>query len=174
VLGDGDADGHFAPTAVSRLPPAVATPLRADTVSDTELTLGWEARLDAAVCSLSSADFRAPDWAWYSPFAWAVNPASVFLTLSTSDLISSPEPLPTLTWVRLRSEARKASASAHSAALAVAVDDAAAEVAGGLLGGGVVVLLPELQAAVTSPAPSTTAAIFHQAGLAVVSRLTVP
>src|SRR5215510_14107015 len=98
---EADADGHFLPIAVSRLPAAAETSRSALTVADTVLALGLEVKLDTAVWSLSSA--------------CVLNVASFALTSTRSDLISSPIPCPTWTWVRVWIEARRAAASWHSA-----------------------------------------------------------
>ena len=177
MLCDGDADGHVVPTAAHRLPAAVVTPPTAVTTPDTVLRLGWAARSDAAVWSLASADFRAVVWGCHSPLACAVKAVSFALTSATPDLIWFAEPLPTLMWVRLLTEERRAAASAHSAALpldvgddgaAEAGEDAAAEVAGALVA--LAEPLPEPQATRSSPAPSALAATL-QVGPGHVSRL---
>ena len=186
MLGDGDPDGHVVPTAAHRLPAAVVTPPTAVTTPDTVLRLGWDARFDAAVWSFASADFRAVVCACHWPFACAVKAVSFVLTLATPDLIWFAEPFPTLMWVRLLTDERRAAASAHSAALAPGVagdaaeagedaeaeagEDAAAEVAGALAAPDEP--LPELQAARSSPAPSAIAAAV-QAGLVSGIRLMV-
>ena len=116
MLCDGDADGHIVPTAAHRLPAAVVTPPTAVTTPDTVLRLGWDARFDAAVWSFASADFKAVVSACHWPFACAVRAASFAWTSATPDLIWFAEPFPTLVWVRLLTEERRAAASAHSAA----------------------------------------------------------
>src|SRR5215510_1317827 len=112
---EADADGHFLPIAVSRLPAAAETSRSALTVADTVLALGLEVKLDTAVWSLSSAADRALVWDCHWPCACVLNVASFALTSTRSDLISSPIPCPTWTWVRVWIEARRAAASWHSA-----------------------------------------------------------
>jgi len=175
VLGDGDPDGHVVPTAAHRLPAAVVTPPTAVTTPDTVLRLGWDARFDAAVWSFASADFRAVVCACHWPFACAVKAVSFVLTLATPDLIWFAEPFPTLMWVRLLTEERRAAASAHSAALppgvgddaaAEAGEDTAAEVAGALVA--LDEPLPEPQATRSSPAPSAIAATLKAGPVSVI------
>src|SRR5215831_17701465 len=159
--GEADTSGHFVPIVVNRLPAAAETSRSALTVADTVLALGFEVRFDTAVWSLSSEADRALVWACHWPCACVLNVASFSLTSARSDLISSPIPCPTWTWVRVLIEARRAAASWHTADVGpgAAGDGAAGEVDG---------LLPpyrppfDPQAATSRAAPAATAAVFHQ------------
>src|SRR5215831_8347262 len=125
---EADTDGHFLPTAVSRLPAAAETSRSALTVADTVLALGFDVRFDTAVWSLSSAADRALVWDCHWPCACVLSAFSFALTSARSDLISSPIPCPTVTWVRVLIEARRAAASWHTADVGLSVAGAAAEV----------------------------------------------
>jgi hypothetical protein len=175
---EADTDGHLWPIAVSRLPAAAETSRSALTVADTALALGLEVRFDTAVWSLSSAADRALVWDCHWPCACVVSVFSFALTSARSDLISSPVPCPTWTWVRVSIEARRAAASWHTAdvepgaADEAAADDGAAEVVDGLLPLDGVPLDP--QAAASSAAPAATATACHREGLIAVTRLMRP
>src|SRR5262249_45882304 len=131
---EADTDGHFLPTAVSRLPAAAETSRSALTVEDTLLALGSEVSFDTAVWSLSSAADSALVWDCHWPCASVLNVASFALTSARSDLISSPIPGPTWTWVSVLIEARRAAASWHSADVGPgSAEDGAADVGDGLL-----------------------------------------
>ena len=153
----------------------MVTPPSAVTTPDTVLALGWAASFEAAGWSFPSADFRAVIWACHWPRACAARAVSFALTSARSALISFAVPAPTLRCVSLPSEARRAAASAHSAAFGLgAAGDAAADVlpADALPAPDGVPLDP--QATASSAAPIATAAIFHQAGLVTVTRLMSP
>src|SRR5262249_14728596 len=100
------------------------------------------------------------------------------LTSARSDLISSPIPGPTLTWVRVLIEARRAAASWHSADVGPgaaedgAADDGAAGVVAGLLPLVEVPLDP--QAATRNAAAAATATVCHQEDPFAVTRLMLP
>src|SRR5689334_12234355 len=95
---------------------------------------------------------------------------SFALTSARSDLISSPVPCPTLTWVRVSIEARRAAASWHTAGAGLgAADGGAAAVVDGLLPPAGVPLDP--QAAASSAAPAATAMACQRGGLMAVTRL---
>src|SRR5262245_21329509 len=170
---EADTDGHFVPTAVSRLPAAAETSRSALTVADTALALGFEVSFDTSVWSFVSEADRAFVWDCHWPCACALNVASFALTSARSDLISSPTPGPTWTWVRVLTEARRAAASWHTADVGLsAAGDGAAEVADGLLPPYRPPLDP--QAATSSAAPAATTAACHREGLMVVIRLMLP
>ena len=170
---EADTDGHVVPIADSRLPADAETPRSALTVADTVLALGLEVRFDTAVWSLSSAADRALVWDCHWPWACVVSVFSFALTSAKSDLISSPIPCPTLTWVRVSIEARRAAASWHTADAGLgAADEGGAEVVDGLLPLDGVPLDP--QAAASSAAPAAAATACHRGGLMAVTRLMVP
>ena len=177
---EADTDGHLWPIAENRLPAAAATSRSALTVADTVLALGFEVRLDTAVWSLSSEADRALVWDCHWPCACVVSVSSFALTSARSDLISSPIPCPTVTWVRVSIEARRAAASWHSADVELgAAGDGAADVGAAEVGAAEVVagLLPPLelpldpQAATRNAAPAAAATVCHQEGLFAVTRL---
>src|SRR5215471_19622654 len=173
VLGEAVTDGHLLPIAESRLPAAAETSRSALTVADTVLALGLEVRPDTAVWSLSSEADRASVWDCIWPCACALNVFSFARTSARSDLISSPIPCPTVTWVRVSIEARRAAASWHTADVGLgAAGDGAAEVGDGLLPPAGVPLDP--QAAASSAAPAATATVCHHGGLIAVILLMVP
>jgi hypothetical protein len=176
---EADTDGHFVPTAESRLPAAAETSRSAVTVADTVLALGLEVRFDTAVWSLSSEADRALVWDCHWPCACVVNVFSFALTSARSDLSSSPIPCPTVTSVRVWIEARRAAASWHSADVGLGAadegagaDEGAAEVVDGLLPLDGVPLDP--QAAASSAAPAAAATACHRGGLIAVTRLMLP
>ena len=117
-------------------------------------------------------------WDCHWPCACVVSVFSFALTSARSDLISSPIPCPTWTWVRVSIEARRAAASWHSADAGLgaadegAADEGAAEVVDGLLPLDGVPLDP--QAAASSAAPAATATVCHRGGLIAVTRLMLP
>ena len=173
--GEAEADtgGHWVPIAVSRLPADEETSRRAVTVAATVLALGFEVRFDAAVWSLPSDADRALVWVCHWPCACVMSVFSFALTSARSDLISSPIPCPTLTWVRVSIEARRAAASWHTADVGLgAADEGAAEVVDGLLPLDGVPLDP--QAAASSAAPAAAAMACHPGGLIAVIRLMLP
>jgi hypothetical protein len=175
MLGEAEADtdGHFVPIAESRLPADAETSRSALTVADTVLALGLEVRFDTAVWSLVSDADKALVWDCHWPCACVVSVFSLALTSARSDLISSPIPCPTWTWVRVSIEARRAAASWHTADVGLsAAGDWAAEVADGLLPPYRPPLDP--QPATSSAAPAATAAACHREGLMVVIRLMLP
>src|SRR5262249_34445137 len=154
------------PIVVNRLPAAAETSRSALTVADTVLALGFEVRFDTAVWSLSSEADRALLWDCHWPCACVVSVFSFALTSARSDLISSPIPCPTVTWVRLSIEARSAAASWHTADVGLgAAVVGAAEVVVGLLPPAGVPLDP--QAAASSAAPAATATVCQRGGLKV-------
>ena len=111
---EADADGHFVPTAVSRLPAARRRRGARSPSPDTVLALGLEVEVRRRGLELRRArPDRALVWACHWPCACAVSAFSFALTSARSDLISSPRPAPPLTWVRVSSEARRAAASWH-------------------------------------------------------------
>lgn len=175
---EADSDGHCVPIAESRLPADAETSRSAVTVADTVLALGFEARFDAAVWSLSSEADRALVWDCNWPCACVVSVFSFALTSARSDLISSPIPCPTWRWVRVLIEARRAAASWHSAPVGLgaadegAADEGAAEVVDGLLPLDGVPLDP--QAAASSAAPAAAATVCHRGSLIAVTRLMLP
>lgn len=166
VLDDGEADRQLVFTAARRFCPAVVTPPMAATTPDTVLASRCAARSLTDVLSLVSAEVSALVWAWYWPRASVTNVARAVLTSLRSAVISLTMPVPTLTCLRLSSEARKAAASAHrtefdgeAAEEAVvddedAVEDVLPEVP-----------LPDPHPAVSSARPHTTMTIFHRAAL---------
>jgi hypothetical protein len=167
---EADTDGHFVPIAESRLPADAETSRSAVTVADTALALGLEVRFDTAVWSLVSEADRAAVWDCHWPCACVVSVFSFALTSARSDLISSPVPRPTWTWVRVSIEARRAAASWHTADVEPgAADEGAAEVVDGLLPLDGVPLDP--QAAASSAAPAATATACHRGGLIAVTRV---
>lgn len=175
---EADTDGHFVPIAESRLPADAETSRSAVTVADTALALGLEVRFDTALWSLSSEADRAAVWDCHWPCACVVSVFSFALTSARSDLISSPIPCPTWTWVRVSIEARRATASWHTADVELGAadeggaDDGAAEVVDGLLPLDGVPLDP--QAAASSAVPAATATVCHRGSLIAVTRLMLP
>ena len=170
---EADTDGHVVPIADSRLPADAETPRSALTVADTVLALGFEVRFDTAVWSLSSEADRAAVWDCRWPCACVVSVFSFALTSARSDLISSPIPCPTWTWVRVSMEARSAAASWHTADVGLgAAEVGAAEVVDGLLPLDGVPLDP--QAAASSAVPAATATVCHRGSLIAVTRLMLP
>src|SRR5262252_8696341 len=170
--GEAEAvtSGHFVPIVVNRLPAAAETSRSALTVADTVLALGFEVRFDTAVWSLSSEADRALVWDCHWPCACVLSVFSFALTSARSDLISSPIPCPTVTWVRLSMEARSAAASWHTAEVGLgAAVVGAAEVVVGLPPLAGVPLDP--QAATKNAAPAAAATVCHQEGLIAVTRL---
>src|SRR5262249_35984359 len=166
--GEAEAvtSGHLVPIAVNRLPAAAETSRSALTVADTLLALGLEVRFDTAVWSLSSEADRALVWDCHSPCACVRSVFSFDLTSARSDLISSPIPCPTVTWVRVSIEARRAAASWHSADVGLAAgaaDVGAAEVGDGLLPP--YRPPPDPQAAASSAVPAASATVGHQGAL---------
>ena len=131
-------------------------------------------RSDTDVWSFVSEADRALVWDCHWPCACALNAASFALTSARSALISSPIPCPTVTWVRVPIEARRAAASWHSADVGLAAGaggDEAADVAPPDEPPPPYRPPPDPQAARSSPAPSATAAVCHQARLLAVIRL---
>src|SRR5215470_12483382 len=170
---EADTDGHLVPIAESRLPADAETSRSALTVADTALALGFEVSFDTSVWSFVSEADRALVWDCHWPCACALNVASFVLTSARSDLISSPTPGPTSTWVRVLTEARRAAASWHSADVGLgAADDGAAGAVDGLLPP--YRPPPDPQAATSSAAPAATAAACHRGSLMAVTRLMFP
>ena len=167
VLDDGEADRQLVFTAARRSCPAVLTPPRAATTPDTVLALGCAARSLTDVLSLESAELSELVWAWYWPRASVTSVSRAVLTSLRSAVIVLAMPAPTLTCLRLSSEARKAAASAHrtefdgEAAAEAVVDEGAVE---GVLPEEGPLLDPH--PAVNSVRPHTTMTIFQPAALA--------
>src|SRR5215470_1088944 len=171
---EADTDGHLVPIAESRLPADAETSRSALTVADTALALGFEVSFDTSVWSFVSEADRALVWDCHWPCACALNVASFALTSARSDLISSPIPCPTWTWVRVSIEVRRAAASWHTADVGLSVAGAAAEVVppDGLPPPYRPPLDP--QPATSSAAPAATTAACHREGQMVVIRLMLP
>lgn len=158
---DGEADGQLVFTAARRSCAAVLTPPRAVATPDNVLALGCAARSLTDVLSLERAELSELVWAWYWPRASVTNFSRAALTSLRSAVISLTAPGPTLTCLRLSSEARKAATSAHKSEFD---GEAAAEA---VVGTGEDVLpeevpLPDPHPAISARAHTATT-IFHRA-----------
>src|SRR5262249_28943663 len=163
--------------AASRLLAAVATPPSAVTTAFTVLVLGWAARLETAVLSVSRADFTAPVWVLNSPRSAAVRVAHAVQPLAGADWISSRARLPILRWVRVTTDARSPAAAWLTADVGLGAGAAAAAVAAGVaLGDGLLLgdEVLELQAARSSPAARAAAAMRHRPGPVTVAQSCSP
>jgi hypothetical protein len=163
VLAAGEAEGQLVLIAARRFCPAVLTPLMATTALDTVLAPGCAARLLTAVPRLDSAVLSALVWACHWPCASLTKVVREALTALRSAVIWLTAPVPTLTCLRLSSEARKAAALAHKTesedgAVAEAAGDDALTLAGALAE----VLELDPHPAVNSARPHVIAASFHR------------
>jgi hypothetical protein len=152
--------------AARRFCPAVLTPLMAATTLATVLAPGCAAKLLTDVPRLDSAVLSALVWACHWPCASLTKVARAVLTSLRSVVIWLTAPVPTLTFLRLSSETRKAAALAHKTesddgAVAEAAGDDAVALAGVLAE--LLVLELDPHPAVNSARPHMIAASFHRA-----------